>query len=124
AGLQGAEVGRVLRCAAERRHRENPQERAAREILGRLRKARALMEGLLMRRLNRCSRPNAWIASALLVCLLTASAFAQATKTPSSGKRNNRLVIRNAMVVTATARRLRGRKTLSSKATASPRSSA
>ena len=35
----------------------------------------------------------------LLICSLITSSFAQATKSPSSGKRNNRLVIRNAMVV-------------------------
>ncbi len=48
--------------------------------------------------MNRHSNPNAWVTALLMICLLTATAFAQ-SKPPASGKRYNRLVIRNAMVV-------------------------
>jgi cytosine/adenosine deaminase-related metal-dependent hydrolase len=48
--------------------------------------------------MNYRSKPIAQITAALMICLLTASAFAQ-TKSPASGKRYTRIVIRNAMVV-------------------------
>src|SRR5689334_16280372 len=49
--------------------------------------------------MNRHAKPNACTTVLLMICLLTASAFAQATKSPTSGTRYHRVVIRNAMVV-------------------------
>src|SRR4051794_25016825 len=40
-----------------------------------------------------------WLTLLLIACLLTTSSLAQATRSPISGKRYNRIVIRNAMVV-------------------------